>query len=406
MNMPTAAPPVRPRGNPQSTNMQKAAPIQRIPFCRASRRKSIQAFDQTFTLSAGGITNIQPIQLTPAGFLADLEVYITLSSTGNAATVALGATTDAPWNVINNLQCTNAAGDALYVGIPGYQLYLINKYSGIYQPPFCDPRADQTFSAITTGAGATAGSGAFMIRIPFQVDPRDAFCALPNLAANKAYQLVLSLSALSTIFAGGTAPNGTVTCQVTIVMNYWAQPNDSNGDGLPQMTAPEGVGSVGLWRYQTINVAGGGARKNQLVNVGNVIRWEAFTLYNNATPSVRVDSQWPTLNYLRLNNDQLFYKPTTFWLSEMRQRYGYGSAAGAKDVAGALDTGVYSWSDFNSQHGHVTVDGPRDQFLVTLDATFLELEGNAYGATANTLYVLSHEIKPSSAAALYSINAT
>lgn len=100
----------------------------------------------------------------------------------------------------------------------------------------------------------------------------------------------------------------------------------------------------------------------------------------------------------------MFYKPTVNWLSQIRQVYGFGTAAGAKDVAGAQDTGVYPWVDLNVQHGHVTVDGPRDQYLITLDATFLELEGVSYGSTASTVYVLTHEIKPSSAGALYSVN--
>jgi hypothetical protein len=88
----------------------------------------------------------------------------------------------------------------------------------------------------------------------------------------------------------------------------------------------------------------------------------------------------------------------------MRSAYGYGSAAGAKDVAGALDTGVYALSDFILQHGSVEVDSPRDQFLVTLDSTLLQLEGSLFGATANNLFVLTNEIKPVSAAALYSLN--
>lgn len=229
-----STPTVARSGNPQSTQQNQAKRVVPIPFCRAARRKSIQAFDQTFTLSAGSVTQIAPILLAPAGYLADLDVRVQITSTGNTATVAAPAVGDLPWNVVNSIQVTNAAGDSLYVGIPGYQLYLINKYSGIYQPPFCDPRADQVYTALTTGAGATAGSGSFMLRLPFQIDPRDAFCALPNLAANKAYQLVINLASISQIWAGGTAPNGAVSVQVTIVMNYWGQPNPANGDGFPR----------------------------------------------------------------------------------------------------------------------------------------------------------------------------
>jgi hypothetical protein len=390
--------------NPQATQQNQQRAVMPIPFTRAARRKSIQGYNRTYTLSAGATVPVEPIELPPAGFVRDIEMLITVSSTGNAAAVALGAGGDAPWNVINSLQVTNAAGDTIYVPINGYQLYLINKYGGMYPAWNSDPRNDPAFVAPTTGAGATAGSFTFLLRIPFELDPRDGFCALPNLAANKAYQVLINLASLSTIFAGGTAPNGTVTCNITMVMNYWSQPNAVNGEGYPQETAPGGVGSVSLWRYQTVNTTGGGNRVDQLYNVGNVIRMGILSLYNNGGTSIRSDAAWPAISYVRLNNDQLFYKPQTFWLSEMRQRYGLGATAGTKDTASNLDTGVYVLSDFMAQHGDVQVDGPRDQYLVTLDSTLLQFEAANYSAAAQTLNVLTNEIKPISASALYSLN--
>lgn len=390
--------------NVQTNNQQRQAPP--IPFPRAARRKSIQAFSQTYTLAAGATTPVQPIELPAAGFLRDMEIEIAIASTGNAATVAAPTVTDLPWNVIASMQITNASGDTIYVPMNGYFYYLINKYGGMYQPPFCDPRALPRFVALTTGAGATAGSGNLFLNVPFELDPRDAFCALPNLAANKAYQVQITLASISAIWQGvaGVAPNGTVTATITITLNYWSQPNTQNGAGMPQMTAPEGVGSVSLWRLQTQQVSGGD-KISQLFNVGNVIREVMFVLYDNAGVPKRDDTDWPAINYLRLNNDQLFYKPSTNWLAEMKQFFGYGSAAQTKDTAGQQDTGVYVVGDFMCQHGSVEVDSPRDQYLVTLDATLLQHEGANFGANASTLWVLTNEVKPIRASALYSINA-
>lgn len=391
--------------NPQSSQQtaRTNAPMP-IPFTRAARRKSIQAFVATYALASGATTNVAPIELPAAGFLRDLEVYIQVASSGNSATVAAPAVGDLPWNLVNSMQITNAAGDTIYVPINGYQLYLINKYSGIYPVPNCDPRNDPSFVAATTGAGATAGTGALVLRIPFEIDPRDAFCSLPNLAANKAYQLLINFASISTIWQGGTAPNGAVAVTITIVMNYWNQPNAVNGDGIPQETAPRGAGSVSLWRLQIIPNIGGGNKVSQLYNVGNVIRIAIFTLYDNASPNKRVDADWPAVSYFRLNNDQLLYKPTWQWLSQMRQAYGYGKTAGTKDTADNLDTGVYVLSDFIQQHGNVQVDSPRDQFLVTLDSTLWQHEGANFGSAANNVFVLTNEIKPIDAAALYSVN--
>ena len=387
---------------PQARNQQQNAP-QPIPFTRAARKKSIQAFTQSFTLSAGAVTPVAPIELPAAGFLRYLEILVNINSSGNAATVANPAVGDLPWNTINSIMVTNAAGDTIYVPINGYQLYLINKYGGMYEAPFNDPRNDPSFIATTTGAGATAGTGQFMLRVPFELDPRDAFCALPNLAANKAYQVLINLASISQIWAGGTAPNGTVSVQLTIIMHYWNQPNAVNGEGYPQQTAPDSVGSVSLWRLQTQTVAGGN-RVTQLFNVGNMIRSLIFSLYDSATPSKRDDTDWPAISYIRLNNDQLFYLPTAFWNSETKKAYGYGATAGTKDTAGNLDTGVYVVSAFQAQHDKVTVDGPRDQYLVTLDSTLLQHEAANFGGAASLLLCLSNEIKPINAAAVYALN--
>lgn len=390
--------------NRQAQPAQKPAQAMPIPFCRAARRKSIQAISQTVTVGNASVVPLAPIVLPPAGFLIDLEIYVQIATTGNGATVAVAAGTDIPWNIINSMQVTNAAGDTIYVPINGMDLYEINKYSGTYQAPNCDPRRDPVFVPLTTGAGATVPSGAFMLRVPFQQDPRDAFCALPNLAANKAYQVLINLAALSTLYAGGTAPTGnTTTLTYTVVMNYWSQPNATNGDGYPQETAPTGVGSVSLWRKQT-QVVSGGNKITQLINVGNVIKMGIFSLYSNAGTPLRDDTDWPNISYIRLNNDQLFYKPVAFWLSEMRQAFEYGTAGGTKDTADNLDTGVYVLSDFMRQHGQVMVDGPRDQYLITLDSTLLQHEAANFGASAGTLNFLSNEIKPISAQALYSLN--
>lgn len=371
-----------------------------IPFPRAARQKQIQAFSQTFTLSAAASTAVAPILLPAAGFLRRMRMYCQISSSGNSATVANPTTGDLPFNAIASMQITNASGDTLYVSMNGYFYYLISKYSGTLQPPFNDPRNTPSFTALTTGAGATAGTGNFFLPVDFEQDPRDAFGALPNLASNKSYQVLLQLASIASIWSGGTAPNGTVTLTITIVLDYWGQPNAVNGAGIPQETAPIGVGSVSLWRVQTVTMSAG-TKITQLVNVGNVIKSIGFVLYSTATPSIRTSTDWPGTSYIRLNNDQLLYKPTAFWLDEMRKATGFGVTAGTLDTANNLDTGVYWLTDFQCQHGAYEPDGPRDQWLPTLDSTLLQHEGNAFGAAASVLWILTNEIKPISAPALY-----
>lgn len=401
--MATAPTVSRPATNTQANGNAQRQTVQPIPFTRAARRKSIQAWQESYTLGATPVA-ARPIELPAAGFLRYVDMLLDVNVTGNAAVVAApGGTLDFPWNLIASIQVTNAAGDSITVPLSGYQLYLINKYGGNWEPPNCDPYSDPAFEAVTAGAGATGGSFQIRLKLPFEQDPRDAFCALPNLAANKAYQVVIQWNAVATIFAGGTAPNGTSVLTLTMVAHYWGQPQAANGAGVPQETQPRGTGSVSLYRLQSDTVSAGN-RVINLYNVGNMIRWGAFILYSSAANNPRTDADFPAVNYLRLNNDQLFYKPLQYWESEMRDRYGYGSAAVTKDAAGFLDTGVYVLSDFNVQHEHVTPDGPRDQFLVTLDSTLFQYEGANFGAAAQRFVYLQNEIKPMSAESVFSLN--
>jgi len=403
--MPTQAPTVARRNaqNVQQPQNGQQRSVMPVPFCRAARRKSGQAYQDTYVLGASVVT-ARPIEIPASGFIRYVDMLFSLAITGNGATVTVPTGTFSfPWNLIASIQVTNAAGDSICVPLTGYELYLINKYGGTRQSPNCDPYNDPQYVAATAGAGATAGSFAFRLQFPFEIDPRDAFCALPNMASNKSYQIIIQWNAISTIYAGFVAPTGTATLSLTVDQHYWAQPQPSNSEGVPQETEPQGNGSVSLFRRQSDTVSAGG-RVLQLYNVGNVIRWGAFYLQSSAANNPRSDADFPALAYLRLNNDQLFLKRKAAWQSEMRERYGFGTAAATRDAAGLLDTGVYVLSDYMAQHEQVTVDGPRDQFLVTVDATLYQFEAAVFGATASLFTLLQNEIKPNSAAALYSLN--
>lgn len=369
------------------------APVQGIPFTRASRIKSSLAFD-TGAVQLGAATVIAaPIELVPGGFLKYVELGITLTTAANAAAVTFAA--DGPFNAVSYMAVTNSAGDSIIVGISAFQLMLLNKYGAFAQnPPFCDPRADRTFS-VTTGAVATGGSATFNLRLPLgEICQQDAFCALPNLAANKSYQLMFQYAPSATIY--GVAPTAPPQIRIQATMRYWAAPNRQNSAGVPQQAAPDGNGSVSLIRYQTSPVTAGD-RIVQFTNVGNVLRLILFTLRTAAGARTQVD--WPATFQLILNNDTLFYKTLTDWQSESSEVYGYVN--GAIDTALGLDTGVFPIYDFLTQYGMVETNGSRDQYLPTLDATLLQGRFTSFGAAANTLEVITNEIKPVSAAALY-----
>ena len=403
--MATAAPVARQRtAQNQQPNNQGQRAVMPVPFTRAARRKSGQAYQDQYTLGASVVT-ARPIEIPASGFIRYVEMVFSLTVAGNAATVASpGGTSAFPWNLIASIQVTNAAGDSITVPLSGYELYLINKYGGTRTPPFCDPYNDPQYVAPTTGAATSAGSFVFRLLFPFEIDQRDAFCALPNMASNKSYQMIIQWNSIATMWAGGTAPTvGPFTLALTVDQHYWSQPQPSNAEGIPQETEPGGNGSVSLFRRQGDTVSAG-ARVMQLYNVGNVIRWGAIVLQSSAANNPRTDADFPAISYFRLNNDQLFLKRVGGWRSEMRERYGYGATGATRDGAGLLDTGVYVLSDYIVQNDAVLPDGPRDQYLVTVDATLYQYEAAVFGGAAQLFTLLQNEIKPNSAAALYSLN--
>ena len=392
--------------------MQGAPQVPAIPFVRAARKKSAAAATLSGTVPASA-TQLSVVSVPAAGYLRGIELLVDVATSGNSATTAFktAATAgDAPWSFINSINLVSADGSNLVSNISGYQLFLVNKYGAFRsQGQQMDPRSDQYFN-ITSGSGGTGGSFSFRLFIPVEIDQSQAFCAIPNLAANKSYQVNIQLAASSAVYS--TAPTSAGTYTITVINHYWSQPAALNAVGVPQQIAPVGVGSINLTQLQSIPVTSGD-RIVQLSNVGNVIHKLIFTL--RKSDGTRTSADWGATNQLILNNDTLFYWTTpnsttnkSTWSSYITDVYGYGDAVNASapgtqstiDSANGLDTGVYALN-FGDINGNGQTACSRDQFLPTLDSTLLQLRSTSFGSNASTLEVLSMAVKPTTAAALY-----
>lgn len=381
---------------PQPASGDNKAPVPVVPFQRAARVKSQQAFSQGFTLSALS-QQVAPIDVPSGGYVKYIDFDFSCVTAGNSAATAFAA--DGPWSVVQSLSVTNAAGNSIYVPITGYQWMLTNKYMAPGQDPdYTDPRSpSDPYYAVTTGAGATGGSFRFKLRVWFERDPRDAFLALPNMASNRQYKINLMISPQSSIYTVNPTTPGTLT--VTATAYYWSQPQPVNALGVAQQTAPLANGGVGLIRVQTVNLTPGD-KTVKLENVGNIIRSMVFCLRTAA--GARTESDLPAVNWIRLNNDNLFWLTLQQWRRDMAGHLGFTSTT--PEASRGPDNGVLSWTYLNAQHGSVRADGPRAQWLATLDATLLQYQGTSFGATAATLEVITDEIQVPDAAALYSLN--
>jgi hypothetical protein len=374
-----------------AANAKQAAPT--TPFTRASLPKSMFAFSVTQQLQTVSYPLVQQ-PIPAAGYFRWLELQIVGVTAGNSATTAFNA--DGPWNVIQQISLVNNAGDTLISPLTGYQLFVCNKYFALSEdPPNNDPRRDNQYST-TTGAGATGGSFSCSLRLPAEVDGRDAFCAIPNGASNKQYIVNLTLAPSSTVYT--TAPTTAPLVTVSAVSYFWTAPNATSSTGNPQATAPIGNGSVSMLRVNPVPVTPGD--KYFPISTGNVIRNVAFVLRTAA--GVRTVADWPLITSIVFNNDVLFYKPQGQWLNDMASNFGLNTAA--VEQAGGLDNGVYILTELNNQRGKILADSPRDNWLPTLDTSSFQIHGTSFGANASTLEVITNEIKPVSSDALYSFN--
>lgn len=365
-----------------------------VPFVRASRKASLQDFTQT-NLTIGSLQQIGPFDIQSNGFLRGLELYVSASDSSNVATVVF--TGNGPFTAVTNNQLQDPSSEFIINPYDGYELYLAEKYFA-YQgnPPFCDPRSSPNYVA-TAGSGGTAGTFAFESWVPLEDRERDAFCAVPNSAANKNYRYQAFLNSSANIYS--TAPtNLPVNFTIQATNFYWTEPPPSIG-GVPTVTTPNGNGSVAFLDREVFTAVTNQTNPTLILkNVGRVFKDIILLLYS--TTNARDNADWPNPTQVWVNNFPLYYKYTHTWLAQMSDRFGYGAAGQAFDSAGGLDTGVKVLYDLDSQPGQVTNWGPADQYLASLPTTKIQVVG-AFGGSAGSLVVLERTLKPSSGSALY-----
>ncbi len=375
-----------------------AVPV--IPFVRASRKKSRLAGQFGPVTLTTGVQPLAPIQLPAAGYLRRIRLTITGTTSANAAAVAFN--NDGPFNVLQQISLLSANGDTLISTIDGFTLAMINKYFALSSGRY-DPAGDPNYS-ITTGASATGGSFAFNVNVPVEMDARDAFGALQNMAANQSFLLQLSLNSTSGLYT--TAPTTAPVVTITAVMEYWSAPADSNANGDPQATAPIGNGSVSLIQTQTPAIVASSQQNIQLLNVGNTIRCVMLILRNSA--GLRTETDMPAVSNVYVNNDPWYYKTKAQWRSQMAQEYDYDAGTSATVTQNTLDNGVFILTDFmnDGASGDGNVDGASDRnlFLVTGSGTAFNYEAVSWGAGAYSLLVVENVIRPASPQALYAPN--
>lgn len=360
---------------------QSAAPAALVPFIRASQEHKESAVDVSKVQTAAD-QDLGSFPIPAYGYLRSLLVLVqALGGTVSGTTV----TADAPFAAIKNISVSEPNGAVIFQANSGWDLAMINKYGGYRYMQ--DPRSYHSFAS----NAAAAATYSFYLRIPIEINLRDALGSLPNQNSAAQFILRMTLSAYTAIGSGGTFTLGP-TVRIRVWNEEWDQP-ELTGEAGANQTTPPAMNTTQYWSVQQFAVPAGNFNF-RLTRMGNYIRNLILIYRDGSNNRLSQFSQWPdpvTLYWDTRPQDTL---PVELWAAQMYERYGYrsftdGGGAVALDSNGGLDTGVCVYDFCHELTGQVGREN-RDLWLPTLGSTRLEF-GGTWG-TAGTVYVYTNDV--------------
>src|SRR5882762_1199496 len=356
---------------PQTTAATPAAAG--VPFARLSRKGQIfgpaisgQAFGSLWT----------PLLKPVGGYLRSLKLYVTASG----GTGAVTASTDAPYNVIQNLFFRDPFGQPI-IQADGYSLYLINLYSGQCGALAVgnDVSSLPSFTTVNLAAG---GGFRFKLEIPLELDS-SGYCSLPDMNASSQPQVQVQLNTTSTVY--GTQPGGTPSLALSLDEPFWMAPVDN-----PQ-AAPADVGSSAQWSTvrAAAGVSSGAYQRIQLPRVGTYIHTLILVLRD--ANNLRIDA-WPASDLtLWFDGVPVLMETLIERQDAMYTQFGVQVPGVKTPPAGTI---VYTFRD--SIQSFISNGDTYDLLAPTTPATLLEVSGTfgTIGAGPATITSVVGELFP------------
>lgn len=367
-----------------------------VPFVRASAEHSEPVGYDVSTLMTSSVQTLPDIQIPAYGFLRSVLLVVTVTpGTGTG----LAFSEDAPFNALSNIVLQEPNGAQICNFPSGYDLYLANKFGGYRYSN--DNRNSPNFTAEIS---ATVSNFAFVLRVPVEVNNRDALGSLPNQNSGALFRIKLNLASFATVFPSPGVQTAGPTVRVRAYAEEWDQPEDST-DGVANQTVPPAVNTTQYWSRQDFPV-NAGAANIRLTRMGNYIRNLIF-VYRNAAGSritSNQDLQFPDPATLYYDTRPLDTLSRQQWLERQMEKYGYVSHLGRSNLAAGTALGgaggvnggqtressVWPYDfchEFNGQVGHEN----RSLWLPTWSSTRFELGNGTWGQNG-TLSVLTNDV--------------
>jgi hypothetical protein len=371
-------------GSGQSQNggtaaaQQTPSPAQSVvPFLRGSGKGKYKFYSKSGLSLTTATQDLGPIDVKAFDFMRSILVTVTTTADGGITSGSVA--NDGPFNIFTNIAVKQPNGQTMYSVSSGYNAAMIQKYGIVRRN--ADPRAvpEYTFK----GATGTATEANFSLRIPFELDLRDALGALPNKDAAAPFSLELTLNTLANVWPTGSPTTPTLKVEAWLEA-YDQPPTVLNGSAV--QTSPPNMNTLQRWTEQNVTMSTGefDARVRKL---GNYIRCLIPIL---KTTSARTDSDWADPVQIVLDEDVKDNRSQDDWKRGVWETYGYGAAGSTVDTAAGRDTGVYPIQYFLDGR---SIDENANLYLPTIESEDYLLRGS-WGSNASKMTVLVGEVLP------------
>lgn len=374
-------------GGPGAQAPTPQAPVNVVPFVRGSGKGKYKFFSKSGLTFTTATQDLGPIDVKAYDYMR--SVLVTFTTTANGG--ALGtAQADGPFNAFTNMAVKQPNGQTMFQTSSGMHAAFIQKYG--FNREYNDPRADPNF--LVTGSQAT-----FALRIPFELDLRDALGALPNKDAAAPFTLELSLNTLTNVFGSGQGTSPTFTVEAWLEA-YDQPPTQLNGQ--PVQTTPPNMNTLQRWTEQNITMSSGqfDARVRKL---GNYLRCLIPVMKNSAGARI-VTNGWADPMQIVLDEDVKDNISQADFSRRLWEIYGYGgiqsgtaatlgtasSAAVLIDSPNGLDTGVWPLPYFTDTRDHTE---NVNFYLPTIESEDYLLRGS-WGSAVSKMAMLVCEVLP------------
>jgi hypothetical protein len=355
-----------------------------IPFIRGSGLSRYKFYDTSGQTLLTNTQDLGPIPVKAFDYMRSLLILVSTTSAGGGSAVA--TVEDGPFVGLQNLKVEQPNGQTMYQVPSGWEGAMIHKYGG-YQGSN-DPRALNGF-AYSTGSGI-APTFTFAIRIPFEINCRDALGSLPNKDANAPFNLYMTLNTLANTYGGSPT---TPTFRTQVYLEAWDQPPTSlNGQSVE--TTPPNMNTLQRWTSQPIAISSG-QFDAQLKRLGNYIRMILPTLRRTSSTRANGQTDWPDPAQIVIDEDTKDNISKTMWTNDIYEKWGYGAqtpgSASTADAVGGYDNGLFPYDYCHEFNGHVGHE-LGDLYLPTIESEAYIIRGS-YG-NAGTMTVDFNEVLP------------